>query len=150
MPIVRKTTERRSKEMKNTMSKLAIAVLAAAMALPLAAQVPTTYVANVPFEFTVDHTTMPAGQYEIQTSAQAPILLRSADANCYFNSSPLNWTAEKPELVFNRYGDRYFLSVVTTGYFSREAPTSKAESELKKADAGAGRRGNTQVFLALR
>ena len=116
------------------MYKVTMTVLAAAaLALPLAAQIPTTYRADIPFEFTVGNKTMPAGQYNIQTSTAALVLLQGSEAQCFFNSIPKNGyflTPQNPTIVFNRHGDRYFLSVIKTVSSTREAPASKEEREL--------------------
>ena len=137
--------------MKNTIYKLTITVLAAAaLALPLAAQAPTTYRADIPFEFTVGKTTMPAGQYTIQTSAATPVfLLQSSEAQCFFNSIAKTGyllTPQSPAVVFNRYGDRYFLSAIKTRSSTREAPASKDEKELSSSV----RSSENQILIALR
>ena len=135
--------------MKNTINKLAITVFAAAvLTLPLSAQVATTYRADVPFEFTVGDATLPAGQYDIQPSSGWLVLLRGANASLYFGTALKSGYGSSPqqsELVFNHYGDRYFLSAVKTTTATREAPASKQERELS-----AVRPSQIKVLLALR
>jgi hypothetical protein len=139
--------------MKNAIYSLAITALTAAvLTVPLSAQAPTTYKADVPFEFTVGNTALPAGQYDITARADGLVLLTSRDAHCYFLSSPKEGSspvALQPELQFKHYGDRYFLSLVTTRSSIREAPASREEGELK-ANLNAARQGQTKILLALR
>lgn len=140
--------------MKNMYNKLAITIFAAAvLTLPLSAQVAATYRADVPFEFAIGNTTLPAGQYNIQTTSGQLILLRGDNGACYFGSilkSGYDAPAQQSALVFNHYGDRYFLSAVKTTNATREAPTSKQELELRNADVSAVRPSQTKVLLALR
>jgi hypothetical protein len=140
--------------MRNAIYNLAITALAAAaLTVPLSAQAPTTYKADVPFEFTVGDTALPAGQYDITPRADGLVFLTSGDARCYFLSLPKDRSSSaalQPELLFNRYGDRYFLSLVTTGSYIRELPVSRAEGELRKANLSAARHGQTRILLALR
>ncbi len=141
--------------MKNAVNRLAVVALAvAALSLPLAAQAPAVYRADVPFEFTVGNSTMPAGHYDIRTwSGGALVLIESEAGKCYFNSIPKSgylWTAQQPALVFNHYGDRYFLSAIKTDGFTRGTPASKEESELQKTNVSAAPPSQVKILLALR
>jgi hypothetical protein len=77
--------------------------------------------ANIPFEFNVGYKTMPAGEYTVQTvvSAGDALLIKSADANisALRLSEATSRIKDKrhARLVFNRYGDRYFLAEVWNG-----------------------------------
>lgn len=138
--------------MKNATYKLAITVFAAAvLAVPLAAQT-VTLRADIPFEFTVGSTTLPAGHYDIRTtSGGAAVLLQSGEAHGYFLATPQSaWTAQPPVLAFRRYGDRYFLSAVMTAFATRQAPASKQENELGKSSVSAVRRSQNETLVALR
>ena len=78
--------------------------------------------ANVPFDFVVNKTTMPAGTYQIVnggTLGSETIAIRG-----------MNIKASK--LVFHRLGDRYFLSQIwVEGSDSvRQLPKSQLESEV--------------------
>ena len=73
--------------------------------------------ADVPFQFHVGKTTLPAGRYmihELEGSELTVMQISSADGklSALFNveSSQAKTTPEKSELIFNKYGDRYFLS----------------------------------------
>ena len=96
--------------------------------------------ANVPFRFMVGNQTLPAGAYRVtRIDDQGVLLIKSSDSgtsaivNTHATSfkGPQNDTA----LLFNRYGDHYFLSQVwTVGEVSGEQlPKSKMEREVAMA-----------------
>ena len=110
--------------------------------------------ANIPFDFTVGGKQLPSGNYDlisegtghdllvIQSRDQAAsILTRSADVG----SSP----AYVSELIFNKYGDRYFLSEVlcTSIGVNVEVPASKQEKQIRTQRAWLGPQ---QVLVALK
>jgi hypothetical protein len=98
---------------------------------------------DVPFDFTDGTTVFPAGKYIIRligTGSTVGISTRSGDGKVH----GVRWcftaggTAPRSEsaLVFNRYGDRYFLSQIwTVGKFGRpsglELPKSSSERRLR-------------------
>jgi hypothetical protein len=98
-------------------------VMAAVMALTAMA---TTRVAlaqdgmavNVPFDFVAGSKMLPAGEYTVKISAptHSMILISRKDAttSAFINTNAAVSIAPQTEskLVFNRYGDRYFLSQV--------------------------------------
>jgi len=76
---------------------------------------------NIPFDFTVGDTKLPAGNYTLRripmTSSFDRIVIRSADGrgDSHTVMTMPNRTTEvqkESKLVFNRYGDQYFLSQV--------------------------------------
>src|ERR1043165_1128961 len=88
-------------------------VIAAATAM---AQTPEKITVHAPFEFTVADKTLPAGDYTIRPLSLSRLLSRSDDGREALIAStfPVQAT-ESPRqarLVFERYGDRYFLSQV--------------------------------------
>lgn len=97
--------------------------------------------ANVPFDFVVDKTTMPAGAYTIDDvlPSSSALAIRSRDAKVgrlvLANSARSHEASTDTRLVFHRYGDRYFLSAIwVQGELSgREFPTSKREAEVAKS-----------------
>ena len=116
-------------------SALAIVLFASIAALGLHAQ-SISLKANVPFEFHVGTVLMPAGEYNINHS-NGVLVLRDSTGR----SAAVITSAESPaspasphagKLVFNAYGDRYFLSKVWDPYVStgRVLPKSKVEREL--------------------
>ena len=112
---------------------LAAALLAAA---GLYAQSSQTLVANVPFGFHVGSAALPAGEYSVDMRA-APGFVRlvSADHKSMaiigtFPTQTLKYN-EQGKLVFNRYGDNYFLSQVwPPGVTGREIGKSNREKEM--------------------
>ena len=93
--------------------------------------------ANVPFNFIVEKTSIPAGTYLIQ-----PRIDRRAHGHREPRSQahqggsaehlPVVNGAEKTKLVFHRYGSQYFLSQIWVAGNDRgsELPTSQRESEV--------------------
>jgi hypothetical protein len=100
--------------------------------------------ANVPFDFTVEGKTVPAGTYTIGKLGRTPemLLLWSNDGLNMIvgsNAAENRNGANKTKLVFNRYKDQYFLSEIwvegaTNG---RHIPKTGREKELAKQTASA-------------
>ena len=94
--------------------------------------------ANVPFNFIVDKTDVPAGQYLIQgvgTTGTA-MAIESSDRSLVKLVLPIacesSQAQEKSKLVFHRYGDQYFLAQIWTEGDNRgsELPKSQRENEV--------------------
>ncbi len=96
-----------------------------------------TAVANIPFEFTVQNATLPAGAYSLaqlnQTSGVLKIMNNDTGKAITVLTMPSNRTRpETAKIVFHVYGDRYFLSEIRTpsdrqGYVK----PSRTERELQ-------------------
>ena len=119
---------------------MAVSILMAAAAAPMAAQI-TTLTANIPFEFVVAGKTMPAGAYEVWKSPTSEmVMLRGINQRTSALSLVSHGDVESrnpaadTRLVFNRYGDRYFLHEIVNGYGSLALtlPESRAEREMAK------------------
>ena len=86
------------------------------------AQEPGTKIrASIPFDFTVKGKTLPAGEYEVSRVMDEPIalLLRNVHDKhdeVVVETEPVigRMTPKRDELIFNRYGESYFLSEVFT------------------------------------
>ena len=72
---------------------------------------------NIPFQFHVGNTKLPAGEYRIHPLEDSDLTLMeisSADgsASTLFQVQEVdaNATPNKSELIFNKYGDQYFLA----------------------------------------
>jgi len=81
------------------------------------AQIIGNVAADIPFQFHVGNTTLPAGRYvihQLEGSDLATMEISTADGklSALFNvgSAQAKTTPEKTELIFNKYGDQYFLS----------------------------------------
>jgi hypothetical protein len=116
------------------------------------AQITGNMEAEVPFQFHVGSKTLPAGSYmihQLEDSDLTVMQISSADGkmSALFNvqAAQAKTVPEKTELIFNKYGDRYFLSelfedgnvdgskVVT----SRDEKTASKESSAEVARVAA-------------
>jgi hypothetical protein len=93
--------------------------------------------ATIPFEFLLGQKVMPAGEYRIIQRSDGLITVREEGGHhitqAFFTLPEFRrekWTSGL--LVFNRYGDSYFLSKVWAPYShdGRSFPKSKQEKEL--------------------
>jgi len=112
--------------------------------IPARAQVIDTIEANIPFGFTVRNRTLPAGDYTVKrvnSGNNAVMEIRDADGQgtmiFIVESAEATKAPEQAELIFDRVGDRYFLSEIfeegsTIGV---ELPRSHAERKLEKEGA---------------
>jgi hypothetical protein len=97
----------------------------------------TPMVATIPFEFVAGKTTLPAGEYKVGdvSAGSAVLLIRSVDgrsAVMIITHGTGSASRAEGKLVFNRYGNRYFLSQVFSpgSSMGRELPKSKLEREI--------------------
>jgi hypothetical protein len=95
---------------------------------------------SIPFDFSVRGRTLPAGEYDIVRINDGPsgLLLRNLynkHDHIVFETEPVeaNRIPRRSMLVFNRYGDSYFLSKVMTAgeQTGRELEPSHAERTLR-------------------
>ena len=95
--------------------------------------------ANIPFEFSVGKSMLPAGEYTISYSAQGFLIIQSEDrrvSQAFMTiSTQANTVRDKSSLVFNQYGDQYFLSTIWTAgdYIGQKLRKPHAELELIRA-----------------
>ena len=114
------------------------------LALALIVSVPMTQAqvrarASVPFGFSLDQKSMPAGTYEIGSTGGKVLVVRNLDtrqARFVIESMhvEVSQASDTPhaKLVFRKYGDQYFLAQIWDGQ-SRTGigfPESKLEKEL--------------------
>jgi hypothetical protein len=89
-----------------------------AMATTRVAQAQETVVVNIPFDFEAGKTMLPAGEYSVKVSNPTHSLIlisrKDSTASAFINTNAVVSvnTQTESKLVFNRYGDRYFLSQV--------------------------------------
>lgn len=97
--------------------------------------------ANVPFDFVVNGSSLPAGEYTIQSfGAMDGRTLRVGKTGSHqgalVNTVDMDMAkaSRQTKLIFHRYGDRYFLAQVWIEGSDRGAqlPVSHRESELAK------------------
>ena len=106
------------------------------------AQMPGTAIrVSIPFDFIVKGRTLPAGEYEITRIVDEPVGLLVRDLNDKHDKVVVETEpkvdrsiAKRDELIFNRYGNSYFLSEVVTGgeQTNEEVYPSHAERALRR------------------
>ena|ERR1700742_3783413 len=93
--------------------------------------------AKVPFNFTVGHDQLPSGTYTISRDPWGLVTMKSVDRR-FAVSVTTTFEPDLPKgdkLVFRRYGDRYFLSKVSSSAFSADFPVSKLEKTIRYQDS---------------
>jgi hypothetical protein len=96
--------------------------------------------ADVPFDFSVGSTALPAGTYDVSAISEAShtLLVRARDGSASTivssNSATRMNGADKAKLVFHRYGSQYFLSEVWSqgSSLGNQLPKGSREKELAK------------------
>ena len=108
------------------------------------AQVVDTVEADIPFGFTINDTTLPAGEYSIRrVSPENPgvmvISSKEGHKNVLFvvNSAQAKTEPHKTELIFDRVGDQYFLSEIFESWDVNGVELRKPRSERKLEKTGA-------------
>lgn len=93
--------------------------------------------AQIPFQFHIGESVLPSGSYTVDNHMNHSVLLfRSAHgaqaAMIFSNAVQSTGIPSPPKLVFNRYGEQYFLAQVWLGNSGagRELPRSRHEKEL--------------------
>lgn len=136
------------KKLYSTFAMLSLTLLMAVVSVQ--AQTGGNLEVNIPFEFQIGGKTLPAGEYSVKRLTQNSVLVRSADGErSVIAQTPRAITAARKEkaaqekLVFNQYGNQYFLSQVwmVRGSDGRELYKSDAEQlaarEQTMANGGA-------------
>ncbi len=99
--------------------------------------------ANVPFDFAVGSKTLPAGHYTFFTEPNDTVVIRSTE----YQATILSRTEEASSrgsyasrLVFDRYGDHYFLREIRCPSIALnvELPPSKLEKQVRDQRAWLG------------
>lgn len=94
---------------------------------------------NIPFDFSAGKATLKAGSYTIKKISENAIAIRSGDgATTAFVNAPLTIDSHDPlaaeRLVFNKYGEHYFLSQVWLSVETgRQLFTTGAETKTARA-----------------
>ena len=126
--------------MKNQVAK-GIAILGLFFVLAAAsvqAQTPSSVETNIPFNFTAGKASLKAGAYSVKRISNSALSIRSADGKTtVLVNAPLTLGARESRagerLVFNKYGDQYFLSQVWLSVESgRQLFTSGAETRTAR------------------
>ena len=108
--------------------------------------------ATVPFDFTVGNKLLPAGTYTITAENAGVIKIQNSERRVSILSLATQDGKESKtgELVFNKYGDQYFLHEIlcTSASMNMAVPTSKQENRARVQEASLNSNGQ-QVYLAL-
>jgi hypothetical protein len=119
----------------NRMLAVFLITLASVATTGANAQEPTLK-ANIPFDFTVGNTSMPAGEYTITSPFEEVLLLRSGGHSASIVTSKDYAESESgSKLVFDRYGNQYFLHEVLcpkVTSLNLEVAASKAEKSARQ------------------
>jgi hypothetical protein len=104
---------------------------------------------NVPFAFHNGSQHLPAGVYRVKIESTHLILLQGASKSGFVNTNPeIGRPATKGKLVFQRYGDQYFLREVWSAQNAtgQKCVKSKLEREVEIAQSKAAQPG-TELAL---
>ena len=121
---------------------LAVMMIVAAGVSAKAQSLDYRLTANIPFDFSVADKKLPAGKYWVNRAQQSQgdmiVQIRSTEgnANVIRLTIPVNTLhpLQSASLIFNRYGNEYFLSEVWPkgGSVGRALPKTRAERELER------------------
>ena len=128
------------------MTRKTLAVFAVVAFLAAAAgysQSSARLVSNIPFDFYVGSSVLPSGEYEVRPGVAAgAVMFRGIDQNAAVvaltNSKQVGRAPKEAKLVFNRYGNSYFLSEIWHAGIDRgyQLPKSKTEREMARNAPG--------------
>jgi hypothetical protein len=110
---------------------------------------------NVPFDFVAGNTSLPAGEYSVETSGPTHTLIlidrkdASTSALIITNAAVSAEPQSESKLIFNRYGDRYFLSQVWTAGYSTGRQLLKSAREKEMAQAKNETHGQVTLVASL-
>lgn len=138
---------------------IATIVLVGSLAVSAKAQIGSqTQLANIPFQFSVNGKTLPAGEYLVrqinQESASVVLQIRSCDGHAgamIQMDSVTGKVQESAKLLFHRYGNQYFFAQAWTPGRADglEARKSRAERAAQRELASLGSKPET-VALSIR
>jgi len=109
---------------------------------------------NIPFAFVAGNASLPAGEYRVQKleGNSAVVLIRCSDASAsamvITNAAQANERQSGSKLVFNRYGNRYFLSQVWTAGSIRGRQLLKSPGEKEIAQVASIQTKDQVTLLA--
>jgi hypothetical protein len=125
----------------NRISAIALLTISSLATCTAAIAQQSTIKANIPFDFTVGNTWMPAGEYRISSPLREVVEVRSADltrtAELVSSESHIE-SGSGSKLVFDKYGDQYFLRHVlcpSMASLNLDIPQGKAEKNARSLEA---------------
>ena len=104
----------------------------------------TEATATIPFEFSVQNTTLPAGDYTMSAASKSHDVMSIENVETRktilvlapSNVSEYKGAKDKKVVLFHRIGDRYFLAEVKTAAVRGHVGPSKLERELASEGKG--------------
>jgi hypothetical protein len=123
---------------RQVFNALAVISLFGMLAAPVVQAQSGMLVANIPFQFNVGKAVLPSGEYHIKVTPST-FLIQSKDGHQAALANTIGVSSSKEEdkgkLVFNRYGNQYFLSKVwrAGNREGRELLKSRTEIEIAKS-----------------
>lgn len=135
------------KKIYSTFAMLSLSLLMAVVSVQ--AQSGSKLEVNIPFEFQVGSQTLPAGEYSVKRLTQNSVLVRSRDGQrSVVAQTPRAITADEngkqEKLVFNQYGNQYFLSQVWMVRSSDGRALRKSDAEQQAAREQMAAKGNAK------
>jgi hypothetical protein len=132
----------------------AFAILAAALIVSASfAQAQTRIKAEVPFAFSLQNQSMPAGDYKIIALSDRVLEVLNLDGKhgqlVAKQMSVQSFKDQSPKLVFHKYGDQYFLSEIWAGDSHTGIALSESKREKEVAMAGLPNTSET-VIVAMK
>jgi hypothetical protein len=128
---------------KQILSILATLTLIIPMAIIGVAGLSGRVIVDIPFDFTVGNKELKAGKYAVSrlstTSNSGALIIRAED-----NSGAANFNVngvtdkeeQQPRVVFNRYGNKYFLAQIFDGVSNEGFGLMKSKAEREAAKKG--------------
>ena len=141
--------------MKSLRSQITICLLFTAAAITLSGQMTPSQrlmKVNVPFAFSVEDHSLPAGEYLVLTvTPERSIRITSTDGkhSAIVNTLPnyASSPSENSRLVFHRYGNEYFLAQVWT--VGQNVARNPLSSKKAMESASTGEKPQTFTVVAL-
>jgi hypothetical protein len=107
--------------------------------------------ADVPFSFRIADRVLPAGNYTVTAHSNGLTQLWNKDTHqgmAFLSGSQMQGQPSDPRLVFNCYGDRYFLSQIWFG--GSDPGRILAKSHLEKEIAGTGKTSGSLASIKIK
>ena len=151
---IQKAKTNHGKGLRQLLSSLALSALTLTIFAGKAhAQIVGNLDADIPFQFHVGNTVLPAGSYRIKVLDDSNLNVMeissmdgSSSAFFQVQESYAKTTPDRSELIFNKYGDQYFLSKL----FDQGEPDgselteSRGEKQISKGAVAADRNVSTR------
>jgi hypothetical protein len=135
---------------KHTHRVLIALTLFAGLMVPATQAQSTMLKANIPFDFVVGDKQFPSGEYNVKPVNQTATLIQSEDtvssAIVLTSAAQAKQISSVGKLVFNRYGDQYFLSKIWPAASDRGRELRKSRLEREMAQRLSN--GGTTVIAA--